>query len=245
MTWLVFRLTVGQLVRQRRTLLLILLAVLPVALAVLFRFAGETAEEAEDFVVGVLAHFIVALVLPLTALVIGTAALGQELEDGTIVYLVAKPLRRWNVVIAKVAAAWVVTTAVIAPSVVASGFIILSGNDDGRLVPAFTVAAAIGALVYAALFVSLSIRFGRALIIGLAYVFLWETLVSQFIVGVRFFSVRAYTTSLADAISDSSSSLFANSLGVTPALVLIAVVTGLSLVYGIRRLNAYQMSERV
>jgi ABC-2 type transport system permease protein len=245
MTLTIVTFSIGQLVRQRRTLVLVLLAALPVALALLFRVTGGSAEERPDFAAGILAHFVVTLVLPLVALVIGTAAIGQELEDGTVVYLIAKPLPRWKVILAKVGAAWIVTGSIVMASVIASGLILVAGTDHVRLVPAFVAAVLLGSLAYAAIFVTLSIRFGRALIIGLAYVFVWESLISQFIVGVRFFSVSAYTTSVAEALARSSSELLESPLGVTPALVLMALVIVLSTWYGIRRLNAYQMSERV
>ena len=41
---------------------------------------------------------VVRIVLPLVALVFGTAALGSELEDGTAVHLLTKPIRRWPIV---------------------------------------------------------------------------------------------------------------------------------------------------
>ncbi|MEX1022182.1 MAG: ABC transporter permease subunit [Dehalococcoidia bacterium] len=243
MTRVIFMLTLGQLVRQRRTLLLLLIAALPVGLALLFRLT--VGEDGDEFATALLGHFVVALVLPLTALVIGTAALGQELEDGTFVYLIAKPLPRWKVVLAKIGAAWVVTGAVVGASVIASGLILLAGSDYGGLVVGFTVAVVVGALVYAALFVSLSIRFGRALIIGLVYVFVWEGLISQFIAGVRFLSARAYTMAVADAIADLPSTVFSGVLAPVPAAVLLTLVTLAAVAYAIRRLERYQMSERV
>jgi ABC-2 type transport system permease protein len=243
--WVILQLTAGQLVRQRRTLVLVVLAVLPPLIALLFRVTGGSHEDSPDFAAGILGHFVVGLVLPLTALVVGTAALGQELEDGTVVYLITKPLARWRVVLAKLVAAWLVTTVVVGTSVAASGALMFAGTDeDARLVPAFVVAVALGAMAYTAIFVSLSIRFARALIIGLAYVFVWEALISQFISGVRFLSVRAYTVSIAKSIADSSSEALDTSLDATPALILLAVITLLATWYAIRRLNRYEMSER-
>ncbi len=245
MNGVILGLTLRLLVRQRRTLLLVILAALPVALALIFRLTGGSMDTNPDFAAGIMAHFIVALVLPLTALVVGTAALGQELEDGTFVYLVAKPLPRWRVVLAKVLAAWIVVAGVVVPSVVLAGVVILGGFQGERLIPAFVVAVLAGSLAYAALFLSLSVRFGRALIIGLAYVFVWEALISQFITGVRFLSVRAYTLGIAEAISDSPSRLLEVSLGATPAVILLALVCVGATAYAIRRLGGYQMSERV
>lgn len=245
MTAVVLTLTVRQLLRQRRTLLLWILAALPVALALLFRITGGSPEENPNFAVGVLAHFIMIMVLPLTALVVGTAALGQDLEDGTIVYLIAKPIPRWTVVLAKILAAWFVTTLVSWISIVAAGAIILAGHEDIEMIPAFMAAALVASLTYSALFVMLSIRTGRALIIGLAYVFVWEALLSQFIEGVRFLSVRAYSLSTAQALIDTSSNLLNSPLNALNALILSAVVTALPVAYAIRRLNRFEMSERV
>jgi ABC-2 type transport system permease protein len=175
---------------------------------------------------------------------VGTSALGQEIEDGTAVYLVGKPLPRWKVVLAKVGAAWLVTSAVVVLSVIASGFVLLAGSDHNRIVLAFAAAVVAGALAYAAVFVSLSIRFSRALIFGLVYVFVWETLVSQFIVGVRFLSVRAYTMSFVEWLATSSARLIDSSLGLTPATILMTLLTAVSLWYGIRRLQSFQISEQ-
>ena len=42
---------------------------------------------------------VVAIVLPLTALLVGTSALGDEFEDGTAVYLLTKPIPRWQILL--------------------------------------------------------------------------------------------------------------------------------------------------
>ena len=41
---------------------------------------------------------VVRTVMPLVALIVGTAALGSEIEDGTAVYLMVKPIARWRIV---------------------------------------------------------------------------------------------------------------------------------------------------
>ena len=72
---------------------------------VIFRFAAEAEDDPLEFYGAGLERLIVGLTLPLTALVIGTAALGQDLEDGTATYLLSKPIPRWRIVIEKAAAA--------------------------------------------------------------------------------------------------------------------------------------------
>ena len=122
--------TLRQLTRQRRILLLVLLALVPVLLAVIFRIAADETSPSDpsEFTSGILATFVVNLVLPLTALLIGTSALGQDIEEGTIAYLLAKPLARWKVIVAKVLAGWILTVAVVLISVLGVGLIVLVGE---------------------------------------------------------------------------------------------------------------------
>ena len=40
--------------------------------------------------------------MPLVALILGTAALGSEIDDGTAVYLLIKPIPRWRIALAKI-----------------------------------------------------------------------------------------------------------------------------------------------
>jgi ABC-2 type transport system permease protein len=237
-------LTVGQLVRQRRALLLVLLAAIPVGVSLLYRFAGGDRVEYPQFVANTLAHFIVGLVLPLTALVIGTAALGQEIEDGTALYLLSKPIARWKVVVAKLVAAWLVTSMFVGAAVLGAGAMLFTEDQQYLLVPAFLVATCFGALIYCGLFVSLSVRFNHALIIGLAYVFVWETLVAQFVTGVRFLSIRAYTLAIAGAITDAPDAIFKADLEVTAAAILASIVIAVTLAYAIRQLRSFELSER-
>ena len=68
----------------------------------------------------------IRIVLPLVALVFGTAALGSELEDGTGVHLLTKPIDRWTIVVAKIVVAGTLTAACVVPSTV------LSGHPHGR-----------------------------------------------------------------------------------------------------------------
>lgn len=239
--------TLRQLGRQRRMALLVLLALVPVLVSLIYRLAAndQNPDGPTDFASGILATFVVNLVLPLTALLIGTSALGQDIEEGTIAYLIAKPLARWKVIVAKVLAGWLLTTGVVLISVLGSGALVLLGEDGVSLIPAFAVAIAAGGLAYVVIFVALSLRFSRSLVIGLAYVFVWEAIISQFISGVRFLSVRAYTVGIADGLTEVSTDILDRSLAATPAVVLLAVLVALGTWMSVRMLSRYQLSERV
>jgi len=246
MIWLVFRLTLAQLVRQRRALMLALLTAIPIAITLLFRFASNEADtRLPEFVAGAMNNFVVAIVLPLTALILGTAALGQEFEDGTAFYLFSKPVPRWQLLAGKLLAAWLATAAFIVVAVVGTGSPLLGEPGEDGLVLAFLVAGVAGALAYAARFIALSIRVNHSLVIGLIYVFVWEGLVSNYIEGVRFLSLRAYTLGIADALTRAPEDVFEARLGASAATVLAAIVIAAVTAYAIRRLDRYEFGERV
>ena len=69
---------------------------------------------------------VVRFVMALVALIVGTAVLGSEIEDGTAVYLMVKPIARWRIVLAKAIVATGLTAALVVPAVLLTGF------DPGR-----------------------------------------------------------------------------------------------------------------
>lgn len=240
----IFTLTLGQILGQRRTLLMLLIAALPVLLVGITRVVGETATPPPQFFGEAMEDMVIGLVLPLVALIFGTSALGQEIEDGTVVYLLAKPLPRWRIVAEKVLAAWLVTATVLVASIVAAGLIVLLGESGYRMIPAFAVAVMFGAAGYIALFVCLSVMYSRALIIGLVYVFVWESLLTQLFSSLEYLSVREFTLGVADALAGTAPRTFDAALGPVPSLALVVATTALSIVYGTRRLSSLEIGER-
>ena len=237
--------TLRQLLGQRRSILLLLLAALPIVVAIIFRVAADATDDPRQFAAeGLLGGVIVLVLAPLVALVFGTSALGQELEDGTAIFLLAKPVARWRILVAKVVAAWLCAAGLAVATVVSSGLIVLVGEPQGRLVPAFAVAVAVESLVYVALFVALSARFGRALILGAGYVFIWEAIVAEFAPGAQYLSVRESTLGIADAIADVAPALFDARLGLAESAVFLAAVLAAAVGYGIRTLNRLELAER-
>lgn len=241
---LVMSQTLGQLVGQRRSLLLVLLALVPVLVAVLIRLLADLDDDPREVAVGGLSGLVLNLVLPLTALVFGTAALGQEIEDGTVVYLLAKPVARWRIVIGKTLAAWLATTLTVGTSAALTSAILLAGRPADLILPAFVVAVAAGALAYAALFVCLSVRFGRALIIGLVYVFIWEAVLSGFAPGTRLLSIREYALSIAEALARTPTSVLEARVPTATAATMSVVVVLVALVYATRLLSRFELREQ-
>ena len=236
-------LTARQLLGKRRTLLMGLFALLPVGLAVAFRVYGD-GDPARWTATTLLGGVVVGTLLPLASLVFGTAALGLEIEDGTAVYILAKPLPRRDILLSKLAVAWAVTSAFVLVSAVASAAIsIQSGADGPRLIAGFLVATLLGSLGYCAVFLPLSLWTSRALVAGLIYVLVWEGIVTRLFTGIRVFSVRQYTLGIAGRVADASPRTFeADMAGQTAAILLVLVVIAATLL-AIRRLQRFEAGE--
>ena len=193
------RVTARALLGRRRTILMALLAGAPVVLGLLVRIGNGPRPSALQ---GSLDGLIVSSVLPLVALVFGSAALGSELDDGTGVHLLTKPIPRWAIVLPKLLVSGGLTAALVVPSTILSG-ILLGGAASHQLGLTFAFAAAvlIGGFLYSAIFVALGALTSRGLVIGLAYSLLWEGLLSSALRGTQLFSVREYVRGMASALA--------------------------------------------
>lgn len=240
---IVAMLTLRQLLGRGRMILIGLLALLPLLLAVVYRAGGQDTDQQRWVAEVLLEGLVVTSLLPLTALVVATAALGAEIEDGTAVYLLTKPVPRSRIVAGKLLAAWGLTTVTVVASALAAAAVGLAGQPVGGLLLGFGVALALGSLVYCALFLMLGIRTSRALIAGLAYVFVWEGVVNGLFAGTRLLSVRHYTLAIADAVADVPARVFDAKLTAGTAVVLMVVVGVASIWYAINRLERFEIGD--
>ena len=176
---------------------MLLLAAVPILVAVLVRANAGGVDVGPT-----LDGLVVRIILPLTALVFGTAALGSELEDGTGVHLLTKPISRTTIVLAKVAVAGTLTAMLVVPAtVVAAVLMALPGSDIAGLVASLALGVLAGSYVYAAIFAALSIITSRGLIIGLGYALIWEGILAGLLPGTQVFSVREYVRGIVNAVS--------------------------------------------
>lgn len=228
--------TLRSLLNRRRTVLLALASALVVLIAALFRLSSPTDSEALRFAGRLLADFGIGVVVPLVAVIVGTAAIGSEIEDGTIVYLLSKPVPRLAVVAVKLLVSWAVASAIVVPGIWLGGLVATGGNPG--LGTAYAVAAIVAGLEYTAIFVALSLVSSRALVIGLAYVVVWEGVVAGLFEGTRSLSVRQHALTVADALGGQGA--VPATLGVE-AIVVLAIVTAGAFVIAVRRLERVEL----
>lgn len=244
MNAVVARLTLRQLLGRRRILLLLLLGALLVLVAFIYLLSnGSNGQgfEQQTFTSQLLESFGLAVLMPLVALLLGTAALGAEIEDGTAVYLLAKPIPRWTIVLTKLVIAALSAMLLTSVPIFLAGLIAAQGLGGG-LVVGFAVAAAIGSLIYCAMFLAFSLLTSRALIFGLLYVLVWEGLLAGLFAGTRTLSVRQQTLAFADALSDVPQTVLHAQLDLTTAIVIGAVLLVGSTIIAVRRLQRFEIS---
>ncbi|MBM0276651.1 ABC transporter permease subunit [Micromonospora tarensis] len=228
-TWITARGLFG----RRRFLLLLPLPLVLLGLAVLCRSLGV---DPGQWGPAVLVGLGLAVVLPVVALIIGTGVLGAEIDDGTVVHILTKPLPRWQIVLPKLAVAAGVTAATVAVPIYVAGVL----ADSVRLGLALAFAAALGALAYSALFLALSLVTRRPVLLGLVYVLIWEGLLGNFVSGTKVLSIQQYVIALADRLAPTG--LLEATVSVPLASVMTALVsvgfTGLA----INRLRSFSVA---
>ena len=235
---------------------------IPGVVLIVFTLALKAAKpEAREWPSHVLGTFGFTVLLPLTALIIGTSVLGAEIDDGSIVHLLATPVRRWSVILTKYSVATVLTMGFAAvPELIAA---LISGGgisdtvtklqpggggiigtpgapiSDSKFAIGLFVGALVGAVIYNALFVMVSVATTRAIAVGLLYVLIWESLLSNFVSGARLLSVSHYALGIANGFA--SDSALNASLTVATSIVMGAIVTALGLFFAVRLLSSFTL----
>jgi ABC-2 type transport system permease protein len=235
-------LTLRTLLGRRRALLLLVLPGVLVALAVVLRLTVDEASRL-DVTVGLLGTFAIATVIPLLALIAGTGALGGEIDDGSIVYLLSKPISRHTIVVTKVAVAVGVTSLFGAVPVLVSGWIMVGGRAS--IAVAYGLGAFAAATAYCALFLLLSVLNRNAVVIGLIYTLVWETAIGGLVLGAGGISIQQWSLAVTRAIVGDR----AEGLGITAAVrpqisivMLLVVVVG-GTWYAGRRLRSLRLTS--
>src|SRR5246500_1153997 len=142
--WITLRATLS----RKRALLFALPAAILILLTVALRASRPPLRPWPSHVLGT---FGFSVLIPLTALIIGTGVLGAEIDDGSIIHLLATPVRRPAVIVTKFAVATAATVLFAAiPEFVAG--IIATGGVTKFAVGLF-VGALAGSAIYSALFV--------------------------------------------------------------------------------------------
>ncbi|MGY1499215.1 ABC transporter permease subunit [Streptomyces sp. QTS52] len=226
----VARLTYRALLGRRRALILGALPLLLIVIAVAVRgLVGADDQTAADLLGGLA----LATMVPLIGVIAGTGAIGPEIDDGSVVYLLAKPLKRSKIIYTKLIVAIGVTMAFSAVPTFIAG-LILNGNGQ-QVAVSYTVAALVASIAYAALFLLLGTVSRHAVVFGLVYALVWEALFGSLVPGARTLSVQQWALAVGHKVTGGE--LITSEVGLTTATVLLIAVTVLATWYAGQKLR--------
>jgi ABC-2 type transport system permease protein len=230
----VFDLSLSEMLWSRRTIFMALVVGLPVLLSIivrlLFELGAPTMRINQNAVTGptifglMIWVFFIRFSVPVLGVFYGTSLIADEVDDKTITYLFTRPIPRGAVLIGKYLAYVACTIFVVLPSVMLVWLLIVP--IGGRLGASFLdlvkdlALIALGLAVYGALFAMLGARLKRPLLVGLLFVFGWETLVMAVPGSFKSISVAYYLQGLVPHAlpSDSALSLLQSIFQDSPSL---------------------------
>lgn len=204
-TWAAARLAMRTLILRKRTLFMVLLACVPIAIAVVVRHwlpMGSGRPEADQFFTGIFISLYVYFVIVLTAIFLGASLFADERGDRTITFLLTRPIPREAIVVGKFLAYAVSVTVMLLASLGVT-YSILSGMDGDaaafrKAVPFLRHArvAILGMVAYGAVFTFFGATFKRPVIAGFVYCFIWESILPYLPLFLKKLTLMHYIHSL-------------------------------------------------
>jgi ABC-2 type transport system permease protein len=189
----IIKLALQALLGRRRFWLLIALPLALIGLTALIRALSSDPDAAWPMI----SYLGYPLVLPLVAILAASSVLGPEVDDGSIVYLLSKPVSRHAIAISKWLVAWSATLVVGSIGVFIAGLV--AGGGEQAL--GWWGAALVAGTTYSALFLALSSLTRHAVVIGLIFVLIWEGLAGGFLSGVAWLSVGQWGIRIGHEVS--------------------------------------------
>lgn len=182
------RAVLARLLARRRSLWMLALSGSPAAIFLLLAW-GRPRSQAADLYNDLTFSLGFGIVYPVAALVISTAALGEERKNRTLPFLLLKPVSRWVTALSAAAAATAASFLVLAAGVLAAWLAAGAMSGDWTIGTAAAAAAAVQSLASAAVFVPLGLLLNRATLAGLGYLLLWEGILAGAVEGIQASSV--------------------------------------------------------
>jgi ABC-2 type transport system permease protein len=220
---------------RRRIWLLILLPAGLLGLAVLLRLMGSADERST---VLLMETFAVGVMLPLLGLIAGTGVIAPEVDDGTIVHLLAKPISRPGVAVTKFLVAASLLGLFGAVPTFLAGYLLVRGESGVAL--GFAVGALAGGIAYAALFLLLGVITKHAVAVGLVYALIWEGIVGGYVPGARSLSIQQWAQTVADQLT--SSAFVESTVGPGVAVSALLIVTVVGVIWAGQRLRSFSLT---
>ena len=185
-------------------------------------------------------HFL----LPLMTIFIGTAIIGDEVEERTLPYLITRPISKTTIVLSKTAAGGIAVASILTVSLILTYTLMVMDGGFGGWFSNISIllqgigVMVLGLLVYIPLFGIFGGLLKRPVLAGLLFAFGWENSVSFFPGNVKLMTVAHYLHTIApplkqikmEGLKTKLFSLILPAKEISPVVVIV-ILLGLSVLF--------------
>jgi ABC-2 type transport system permease protein len=226
-----FSMSLRQALPVRRTVILVLIQLIP-ALVYLLSTQNRTPVAALESFVAIGAAMLLALAVPVVAIVLGAGALGAERRDETLSFVALRPIPRFALAGIKTGAAIAAATAIGLVGVLALGIVHVAQHGNVSLIVGMAYAVFITTALYTSVLVPLGFLTDRAVLVAMVYLFIVEggvisalpalATISPWRIGLSAFA--AVANDPPPIVDDLMGSLTPSAVAPTVAVVIVFVV---------------------
>lgn len=236
------QLTIRQFLKSRSLAVIAVICLIPLAIAIIPHLTPN--QESLRNLRSIMANTIflttyVTLLMPISILVLASAAFGDEIDDKTLYILALKPVSRFRIMFEKLIAVFVVAIPVVWGSILIVWAVISWGNFDALqdMVWPMLASSLIGIFGFGSIFLAISLFIRRTLLVGMFYVTIWEGALAGFLPGIRNFSISHYSRSMFSNLLNDRSINIDNAADTSRIFVTILIIIAISLGVGTWRLR--------
>lgn len=238
----VFFISIERMLPRSRSFWVFLLLALPVVFGVILRLYPPEGLPLTGFELYgiVIALFFVRNLLPLVALLFGSALISDAVDSKTLTYFLTRPISRLSIFVGEFLAYLATVMTLTAPCVVLSYVVLCAGTPQGLGFGAAAMVQDLGAcaltlFTYGAVFALLGVSLRRPLVPGLLFLFIWEGFVANFPGDAPNYTLTAYARSLIRhrPSEEGLAELFSKFFGVGESVMVLGVVGVISLALAI------------
>ncbi|MCB1182078.1 ABC transporter permease subunit [bacterium] len=199
LAWFSFR----EMSRRKRLLSLAAINLLPVLVVLSIRiWFPDEGITAQMQLASLSYEVIIPFLIPITAMAVGIPAIGEQIDDGTIVFTWTRPIKRRAIFLGRLLAAQVVSIALMSGALVLCFLIMVSqglGVIDWAFLKLYLMTfliIAIGAVSYASVFAAMGTHFRKPVLPAILFAFGWENLVTNIPARVQEYGLRFHLRNL-------------------------------------------------
>ncbi len=182
----VYSLTMRNILKTKRTLLMILISMVPVLFSILYIFmkmSGHTQLSGLAYFTHMMSIFQVRGVMLVLTVFYGSTVFTDELDRKTLVYLQARPLSSWSLLAGKLFSALSLTIILLTVSTLASYTLLMLSQGGGAFSQNLTylfkdiLVMILGSMSYISLMLGISVILKKPVLWGLLFTLGWENTV--------------------------------------------------------------------